>query len=240
METYITPCTGDAPYMVAPAYNNLIQSLKDQIASVPEVIEDQATAITATSVIARVNGFIKEAEAEHKKLKAPYLERSRILDGIKKDIVNTLSAFKDTLNNRIVAYQRAEQEKARKAAEEAAAKAAEIAAQAAAEREKLAPEMQTAHAAATDIVAQQAAANIIAAAAAAPVAGTRISRRVEIKSVNIVTLAAARIDLCKIEADLPKIKAEILAGKTVPGVDACVVETASVRAASANINDFDF
>ena len=240
MENYITPCTGNAPYMLAPAYGNLIESLKDQVASVPEVIEDQATAITATSVIARVNGFIKEAEAEHKKLKAPYLERSRILDGIKKDIVNTLSAFKDTLNNRVVAYQRAEQEKARKAAEEAAAKAAEIAAQAAAEREKLAPEMQTAHAAATDIVAQQAAANIIAAASAAPVAGTRITRRVEIKSVNIVTLAAARIDLCKIEADLTKIKAEILAGKSIPGVEACVIETASVRATPTNINDFDY
>lgn len=239
MDTYITPCTGGASFMISPVYNNIFDGIAQDIDRLPATLDSQS-AINATKLVARINGFVKECEREHKTLKAPFLEKSRELDAIKKQIVGAFDSLKKKANDRIVAYQRAEQEKARLAAEEAARKAQEIAAQAAKDRAALPPEQQIAHAAATDIVAQQAAANIIAAAQAAPVAGTRISRRAEIKSVNIALLAANRIDLCKIEPDLPKIKAEILAGRTVPGVEAAVVEIASVRAAPANLNDYDF
>lgn len=241
MTTYIIPTTGKEPFSFAPTLINTLESTDRCISCLPETIETSDDAIRATEIIAKINGYIKETEAEHKQLKAPYLEKSRALDSLKKKILAVFQERKDKLNARIVAYQRTEQEKLRKANEEAARKAAEIAAAAAKEREALDPVSAIAHEAATDIVTRQAAANIVAAASAAPVAGLRVTRKAVIDSVNLALLAASRIDLCKIEANLPLIKAEILAGKSVPGVVAHVEETASVRADnSVSTEDFDY
>lgn len=221
-------------------FANALAEIQQKTTALPAVITSANDAIAATAIVAEANGLIKAIEKQHKELKAPYLEASRKLDGLKKNAVAQIDAVKSEVNDRIVAYQREQQriaEEARKRAEEEAQR---IALEAAKQRQSLNPVDQIAHEAATDVVVAQEVNNIIANSGAAPVAGTRISRKVEIASVNIAVLAKMRPDMCKIEADLTKIKAAILMGETIPGVVATIKETASVRAVTINSADYDY
>ncbi|MBE6400882.1 MAG: hypothetical protein E7037_02460 [Verrucomicrobia bacterium] len=237
---YIIPQSTPNKFSLSPAYGNAIDQLNTSIDALPEVFEDHRDAARAASVIATIAGIKKLIDKAHAELKKPFLDAGRELDAIKKKETAILDALKNKINDRIVAYQRAEQEKLRKAQEEAARKQAEIEDAARKERENLSPELQIAHAAATDIVVQRTAQETIAAAQATPVAGMRINRTVKILSVDIATLIKTRFDLCNVEANLIAIKKEILSGNKIPGVEYRIDETAACRAASVNATKFDY
>lgn len=239
MDSYIVPL-GEGNFSPTPAYENALAQLNVSADALPAVITTAEDAAKAQAVLATVAGIRKLLDKAHADVKAPYLAACRNIDAIKKTETAKLDAIKARINDAIVAYQRAEQEKLRKAQEEAARKAAEIEAAAEAERAKLDPALQCAHAAATDIVVAQETRAIVESAGAAPVAGMRIVRSVKILSVDISALLRARFDLCKVEANLPAIKKEILAGKQIPGIVAQIVESASARAAAVNPADFDY
>ena len=238
---YIIPQTDTQnKFSLSPAYANALEQLNASVDALPEVIEDSATAARASAVLATIAGIKKLIDQAHAALKKPFLDAGRELDALKKQESGVLEAIKTKINDRIVAYQRAEQEKLRKAQEEAARKQAEIEEAARKEREALSPELQIAHAAATDIVAQKTAAQTIAAAQAAPVSGMRINRSVKILKTDIVTLYKHCPWLCILEPTLAAIKKEILAGKSGPGVEFRIDENASVRAAPVNVTQYDY
>lgn len=236
--TYIVQTSND--FSLSPAYANALEQLNTSISDIPEVIDDAQTANRAGAVLATIAGIQKLINSAHAELKKPFLDAGRALDGIKKTETARLDELKAKINTRIVAYQRAEQEKARKAEEEARRRAAEMEEAARKEQESLAPELQIAHAAATDIAIQKETARIVNEAEVAPIAGMRITKSVEIIHVDLATLVKSRFDLCKIEANVAQIKKEILSGKTIPGVEYRIKETASARAVPVNVASYDY
>lgn len=150
------------------------------VARVPEVIEDDAACGKVGDFVKQITGTMKDADGTRVKVKEPYLEAGRAVDGFFKNISDPLDRGRKTLLARVTVYERAKADRERRAREEEARlqreeadrlrRAAEDAAAALRTEEQL-PEALAAETAAT-----QAAADATTAQRAAEVKPAELSR----------------------------------------------------------------